>query len=259
MSIGRTSLLLGVALMAGGVAVACDKNDEPTPPRTAPPALQSAAPAKSSELRLSLASGGEASFLIDAPLEKIKGVAKTFRGALSLDPDKLASLRGQVEADLGTLVTSSFEDQEKNGKQTEHARNWLELGGDVDAKARAENQWARFIIRSVKEKAGALSAATQNADRREVELSVEGDFWLHGVTAPKSATLIATFEGPADALRSVSFRTVEPFHVSLREHDVKPRDVAGTFLIGALERVGDKIVDDVQISLAFSAQPEHKP
>jgi len=41
--------------------------------------------------------------------------------------------------------------------------------------------------------------------------------------------------------------------ISMKEHDVKPRDVAGKFLDGALERVGKKIDDVAQISLDVSA------
>jgi hypothetical protein len=36
---------------------------------------------------------------------------------------------------------------------------------------------------------------------------------------------------------------------------VKPRDITGKFLQGALEKVGDKIVDRVQISLKLRAVP----
>ena len=43
--------------------------------------------------------------------------------------------------------------------------------------------------------------------------------------------------------------------VSLKEHDVKPRDVAGKFLAGSLEKVGDKITDTAQVSMTVDAIP----
>jgi hypothetical protein len=48
--------------------------------------------------------------------------------------------------------------------------------------------------------------------------------------------------------------TLEPLPLSLKEHDIKPRDVAGKFLNGALEKVGKKIDDVVQISLDVTAR-----
>jgi len=45
----------------------------------------------------------------------------------------------------------------------------------------------------------------------------------------------------------------EPLKLSLKEHDIKPRDLAGKFLAGALEKVGQKIDDTVQISLDLKA------
>ena len=66
-----------------------------------------------------------------------------------------------------------------------------------------------------------------------------------------SATV--TFAGPPEAPTLVRVVTAEPVRVSLKEHDVKPRDLAGKFLSGALEKVGQKIDDSVQLSLDLTA------
>jgi hypothetical protein len=255
-SASKVSRTSGLAALGLALATACSKQDEPRATRVAPPASLSAAPAAQGELKLRVAQDGLASFLIDAPLEKIKGRATKFRGELTLDPKQLGRLSGQVEVDLSTLLTETFEDAAKNNTQTEHARNWLELGVDVEAKEREENQWARFAIRSADVSPTALVAAPEKDGKRRVEATVSGEFWLHGVSVPKTVKLAASFEGPADAPRLVAIETLEPFSVSLGEHDVKPRDITGKFLQGALEKVGDKIVDRVQVSLKFQAAPE---
>lgn len=247
------SVLLTVAAAAG-----CSKQEEPAKARVAPPAASSAKVAAPSASSFAVADEGSASFLIDAPLEKIKGKATRFRGSLSVNPEQLEKSRGQIDVDLTTLETHTFDDAEKNTKQTEHSHNWLELGSDVEAKQRTENQWVRFTIQSVKATPEALSQAPEAEGRRRAEISAEGDLWLHGVSSHKTVKLAVSFKGSPDAPSELQITTLEPLTFSLKEHDVKPRDVTGKFLQGALEKVGDKIVDQVQVSLDFTATASPK-
>jgi hypothetical protein len=85
-------------------------------------------------------------------------------------------------------------------------------------------------------------------------LTARGDLWIHGVSSPKTVKLIARFEGAPGAPSGVHVTTAEPLRLSLREHDIKPRDIAGKFLNGALEKVGKKIDDTVQVSLDLFAR-----
>jgi polyisoprenoid-binding protein YceI len=227
--------------------------DDPAQARVAPP---SASAAVTSEAGFHVAEHGTASFLIDAPLEKIKGRSEKLRGNLAVDPVDLTRTRGEVDVDLAALATTTFDDASKNSSQTEHAHNWFEIGNDVDAKRREENRWARFTLRSVDQVSAArLADAPEKGGERTVNIAAQGDLWLHGVSAPKTLKLVATFQGPPAAPTGVHLVTAEPLRLSLKEHDIKPRDVAGTFLAGALEKVGQKIDDVVQVSLDFTAAP----
>lgn len=245
------------------VASGCGK-EEPAPARVAPPAAASSAavltPAAAAQVTSKsfvVADEGSASFLIDAPLEKIKGTATRFRGNLLVDPAKLSATTGQIDVDLKTLKTSTFDDAEKNTKQTEHAQNWFELGNDVEAKQREENQWARFTIKSVKLTGPEKIAELKEADgARAAEITAEGNLWIHGASIAKTVKLLVSFKGPPDAPTTVQIKTVEAFPVSLKEHGVMPRDVAGKFLQGTLEKIGQKIDDKVQVSLDFKATPK---
>jgi len=76
---------------------------------------------------------------------------------------------------------------------------------------------------------------------------------LHGVSAPKTVVATVTFSGPPDAPTLARVVTAQPVRISLKEHDVKPRDLAGKFLAGALEKIGQKIDDSVEISLDLTA------
>jgi hypothetical protein len=258
-------LLGGLFLLA---ALGCGKTEGPAPTRVAPPMASStssaaAAPATSAAAApattksFAVAEEGTATFLIDAPLEKIKGTATRYRGNLQLDPDKLSATRGQIDVDLKTLKTTTFDDAGKNTKQTEHAHNWFEIGADVDAKQREENQWVRFTIKSVKPTGPEKLAEVKEADgARTVEVMADGDFWLHGATQSKTVKLSVSFRGPPEAPTEIRIKTMEPMLVSLKAHDVKPRDVAGKFLQGVLEQVGEKIDDKVQVSLDFKVTPK---
>lgn len=252
--IPRAGGLLLAGIMASLTPLACDSKEEaPKPVRVAPPTQSTAAVTTEKTLSLSVVADGQASFLIDAPLEKIKGEAGKFRGTLHVNPGNLNETRGQVEVDLRSLQTRTFDDDGKNKTQSEHAQNWLELGEDVPERERKENQWARFKITSLKATPTTLVDAQGSGGQRRIEATAEGDLWLHGVSVPKTVKVALLFSGDATSPSGVTVETLEPLRLSLEEHDVKPRDLAGKFLQGALEKVGDKIVDEVQLTLRFAA------
>jgi len=212
-----------------------------------------AAPA-AGQRRFELASG-TANFLIDAPLEKIKGRSTKVRGALTVDPSDLKTGKGQIEVDLDDLKTETFGDAEKDTSQTGHAKNWLEIGSDVEAKRRDENRWVRFAIKAIDDaNPTKLAAAEAKNGQRNVTVQASGDVWLHGVSSSKKVNVTLTLDGPPEAPTSIRIVTTEPLKISLKEHDVKPRDLAGKFLSGALEKIGQKIDDTVQISLDLTAK-----
>jgi len=193
-----------------------------------------------------IASGSKASFLIDAPLEKIKGRWSKTGGTLTIDPGDLGKTRGDVTIDLLTLKTYTFGDPGKDRRQGEHALNWMEVGSEVGAATRAKHRTARFTIERIVSARPAQAGATSR-------ISASGKLLLHGRTVSKTAELEVSFEGPAHAPTGVTIRTVKPLRVSLRAHDIKPRDLAGRFLAGALDKVGQKIADRVAVSLRLTA------
>jgi polyisoprenoid-binding protein YceI len=240
-------LVLGVGIATAGVGgfwLTANSSEAHTVGMQAPPPSMATMIPVAGRTRLQVERAGTASFLIDAPLEKIKGTSTGFAGNLDVDWKNLSATTGQISLDIDTLKTMTFGEAGKDSTQTEHAHNWLGLGSD--AKDHTANQMARFTIRSVR-------APGLSADTRSVEVDAEGDLWVHGITAKKTVRLKIEVMGPKDSPSSVHVTTLEPLRVSLSEHDVKPRDVAGKFLSGALEKVGKKIDDSVQVSLDFTA------
>jgi len=244
-----------VVLPLAMLSAACSK-DEPAAARSAPPAASGATAASpvAGQRRFEVASG-TATILIDAPLEKIKGRSTKARGTLDFDPADLKTGKGQIEVDLDDFKTETFADAEKDTSQSGHAKNWLEIGADVEPKRREENRWVRFTIKAIDDaNPTKLAAAEAKNGQRAVTVQATGDLWLHGVSSSKKVNVALTLEGPPDAPTSIRLVTSQPLKVSLKEHDVKPRDVAGKFLAGALEKIGQKIDDTVQISLDLTAK-----
>jgi polyisoprenoid-binding protein YceI len=228
--------------------------DEQAAQRVAPPSASASQPVGAGATRFAVAEQGKATFLIDAPLEKIKGRSGKLRGEITLDPSDLMTTRGEVDVDLMDLVTETFDEADKNRTQTGHAHNWMEIGDDVEPKRREENRFARFTIKSIENISSKVADAPEKNGERTVMVTARGDLWAHGVSSPKAIKLSAAFQGPPSAPTGIHITTAEPLPLSLKEHDIKPRDVAGKFLNGALEKVGKKIDDNVQISLDVTAR-----
>jgi hypothetical protein len=193
---------------------------------------------------------GKGTFLIDAPLEKIKGKSDEVTGHLDVDPKSIGKSRGEILVRLSTLKTNTFGEMDKDAAQTEHARNWMEVGNESASDARMKFEWAKLTVTGVE----ATPASLADAKDGKIQAKVTGDLTVHGVTSHKTVPVTVTFKGPADAPTELTIKTDEAMPVSLKEHDVKPRDKVGSFLNGALDRIGKKIDDKVQVSFEGSAK-----
>jgi polyisoprenoid-binding protein YceI len=218
---------------------------KPEPAPSAPPA---AAPAQKSAT-YQVESSGRASFLIDAPLEKIKGAWSRLGGEFTVDPAHLDATRGEVTLDLSTLKITTFEDPNQNQRQAEHAINWMEIGNEVSADVRAKNRTARFRV----EKVVSVTPAAFGAGSASALATLSGTLTLHGITSPQEVLVEVSAEGDPGAPSALRVVSKKPLTLSLKHHDVKPRDLAGRFISGALEQVGQKISDTVQVSFDFRA------
>jgi polyisoprenoid-binding protein YceI len=252
--------LPAASLVAFFLLTGCNKNkDLPQASASAAPASPAPPLAFNSDLptgqvRMVLVPGSRASFLIDAPLEKIRGWTGGVEGTIDLDSMFLNMSKGSFTIDLDTFKTETFDDEAKNASQTEHMKNWLEIGPDVDDKLRDRNRIARFTITSIVESSvNNVEKVPSRDQQRNVTMKVNGNLLLHGISSPKTVDLILSFIGNPEDLGFLRIATLHPFTISLKEHDIKPRDLAGKFLAGALEKVGQKIDDTVQISLEFTA------
>jgi polyisoprenoid-binding protein YceI len=272
------SLVAWSSLVIAVLSAGCDEKKEPpaaapavplSAAAAAPAAPSAAAPAASapSPQEAPLAAGatrfevmtGKGSFLIDAPLEKIKGTSDEVRGYVDVNPKDLSKTLGAIGVRLSTLRTSTFDDADKNTAQTEHARNWMEVGNDAPADARMKYEWATLNVTSVDATPSSVADAKDGV--QTIKAKVSGDLMLHGVTSKKTGIPVTvTLKGPANAPTELTIKTDAPMPVSMKEHDVKPRDKIGSFLNGALDRIGKKIDDNAQVSFetdAKAAMPAH--
>ncbi|RYE92232.1 MAG: YceI family protein, partial [Myxococcales bacterium] len=212
---------------------------------------------------------GRSTFLIDAPLEKIKGEVSEAKGEVRLDVNDLGRTRGEVSFRVTTLRTTTFGDAGDNAAQSDHARNWLQVGSKSDAADRQRYEWATFTVLAVELTVRSGDAPTGTGSGpfvpRLADLPVEadgsrlvrgkaiGDLSLHGVTRSHTLAFTARVSGPAGAPTGLVLTTDRPFDLSLKDHAVAPRDEIGSLLAGALEKIGKKISDRVQVSLEVKA------
>jgi hypothetical protein len=266
---GRWALF---SMLAAGVltSVACDKKDEPptSASSSVAPAASSVAPsvppATATVEKFTLDTTGKTMIDMPAPKEHIKAETSGSAGSLQVDLMNIANSRGEVKVDLTTLKTHTFDDAEKDTKQTEHALTWLEVGEKATPEMREQNKWATFAIRSV-DGASATDVTKipavkgEGGDVRTVTLNAHGDFLLHGHKVDKTVALEIRFHypagGPADAKpTTVDIATKTPLHVVLAEHEVKPRDNLGALAQGALGLLGTKVAETADVTFDFHAK-----
>ncbi|QQR81814.1 MAG: YceI family protein [Deltaproteobacteria bacterium] len=200
-------------------------------------------------------------FEIPAPLETTRGQIDKIKGNINIDFDHPEKTTGIIQADLSSVKVSTFSDDEKNKTQGEHMVNWFEVGPDVDKEKREQNRWASFQIKKIVRLSPSTfkeSVVVQDeiGKAHTFQLTALGDFTIHGMTKPKTVTLDLTLYEVApnnkrypEAKYVMLIRTQKPFEVSLKEHDIKPRDTTGKFLSSALSVVGLKISDTALVSL----------
>ncbi|MGZ3423169.1 MAG: YceI family protein [Polyangiales bacterium] len=238
--------------------IACKNEPKEKPLKeTPPPVAVSQQAVAAGKKRFAVATEGMVSVVIDAPLEKFKGDTKKLSGVLDIDVGNLKGSSGEIIADLDGFTTHTFADADQNETQTEHVHNWFEIGEKVEAAKRDDYKMARFTIESIDEASvPSVAAAKEEGGVRKVHLKATGQLRVHGRSSKKIVEVDVSFMGPPDAPTAITFKTTQPMVASLSEHDVKPRDLTGQFLAGALEKVGKKIDDKAQIDVEGKAAPK---
>jgi hypothetical protein len=247
--------LIGLGVCGGG----CD--DKPQAP-LAPTAttLASAKPApKHAQAYRVTSKGSKVDFAMEAPQEKIRGkVHDSTQGTLHIDIDDLRKSKAHLVANISGIVlfrrpkaTEGFSEEEKQPLQNKHARDWLEIGEDVPAGIKEKNVRVEFSVDTIETKTPKLSALKGTV--RKVNLTVTGDFLLHGRVAKQSAEIEATFEMKGDVPTQVSLKTVKPFDIDLAQYDVRPRTAFGKLAAKTLGALAPKVAKAASVSFAFTA------
>lgn len=179
---------------------------------------------------------GAMNFLMDAPLEDIKGKTAAITGKITVDEENLASVKGVIDIDITQIVTHTFDDAKKNKTQSGHMLNWFEVGSDVDQQTKDKFKTARLEINGVK--------SVEKKSDAESLVKLDGTLTLHGITKtiPLELTVMKQNGG-------YQVKTAKSFQVGLVEHDIKPRDIAGKLLTKTLEALGQKVAKQARVSV----------
>lgn len=203
---------------------------------------------------------------ISAPIETTRFQDDRVLGQLTIDLSDLTKTRGIIKVDLLAIQSHTFGDPSKNVKQTEHMKNWFEIGADVTQEKRKINRYAIFDITKINSSnpKGLSEASPLPSDKigtaRAFQVKADGTITVHGITKPKTVDLDVVIydinpEGEfyKEAKRLAIIKSKFPLQVSLKEHGVKPRDTTGKFLAKALNIIGLKIADIAEISFDLRA------
>lgn len=261
-----TPTRIWLPLAALAFAAGCDDGGAAKPAATIAPtatALSAAKPATMAAKKLTVdKASSKVSFLMEAPQEKIHGIADgAMTGELSIDFMDVSKSTGLVTVDIGGLVLKQAKvdkdgkigAEDKVDKQNEHARTWLEISPDAPEDVRKKNSVVQFSIKSI-EVAGEKNLTKMTGAERKVALKATGDFLLHGHKTQKVVELEATFKFDGDKPVSVMVKTAKPFAVGLAEHDVKPRDAFGKFALKTLDALSPKVAKEAMVSLEYTAK-----
>ena len=247
-------VLVPFAFAVGVASVVACKKDDKAIKETPPPVAQQNKTVMAGAKRFTIDDAGTLKIWMETG-EKFSGEVSRLGGVFDVDLDDLSKSTGEVTGDLDTFksTTPGIDDD----TQTEHAKNWFEIGDDVPKDKRDDYKIARFTIEKItKVDAQTLKDAPPNGKdgARVVTFEAHGQLRVHGRSSPKDVRVQLAFSGPLDAPTGIEFHTVDPVAASLSEHDVKPRDVAGKFIAGALEQVGKKIDDRPLVSVQGTAK-----
>ncbi len=250
--------LVAIALCIPVAGTACKKETSVTLAESA--SAVSAAPPPASAKAVVYDVDVESKTSIDMPGLKEHIVADTDKAAGKLDVDlgNLANTRGEVKVDLTSLKTHTFKD-DHDASQTAHALNWLQVGDAASADEKKANQYAVFAVQSLSNPSATdLSkvAPTKDGgeDIRTITATIHGDFLVHGHKAAKDVPIEARFHYPAGAAADskptkIDVKSTSPLRVTLKEHDVHPRDTVGkltdwtTNLVAKVAETADVTVD----------------
>jgi hypothetical protein len=254
------------ALLAVSVAlVGCDKKKDEAPLAPSATALEVSKAAPSAmTVHFDVQKDGKTSIDMPGVKEHIKADTTASAGSLDVDLMDLTKSVGEVKVDLTTLSTHTFDDKDKNDSQTGHARNWMEVGSDYAKDAIEKNRWAVFAIRSIdgvsEPNVWKVAPVAKDAeDVRTVALTGHGEILIHGHAAKKDIPMEARFYWPAGATQGtkptrIVFATKSPLHVTLKEHDVRPRDTSGKLLDWTTSLIS-KVAETADISFELTAKP----
>lgn len=179
---------------------------------------------------------GSMTFLMDAPLEDIKGKTDAFSGKITVDEKNLATVTGAIDIDVTKIVTHTFDDEGKNKAQNEHMLNWFEVGDDVSLETRKKFSKATLKIFGAK--------SVEKKSETDSVVHLRGELFLHGISQRADLELWVS-----QTAKGYQIKTVRPFSVGLVEHDIKPRDIAGKLLEKTLDALGQKVSKYAQVSV----------
>jgi hypothetical protein len=283
MALRLRSTIANYALICAA-ACACSKKEPPPPKRTAPwPAREQpeAAPARALVTRFAIDARTDVRFELKAKDNTPRGALRVARGEIEVDLLDLKRSRGTVSVDVASALMEA-EDAELARENTRRAHSWLDVGSSRPEAERDRLRWATFTLQGLEKVSAEAAHEGQRvkapgadggnptepdnaadgtaAEVRAVTLTARGQLLLHGFRVEQSVDLRVLFFYPVPATPGarparIVIQTRRPLVVSLKAHDIKPRDDTGVFLAQDAKVLGREVGTSAQVHLDLSAKP----
>jgi hypothetical protein len=259
-SLGRAVFVTCAVVLAS----ACGKNEmKPEPAASASALAPSMATPGAKTVGFVIDPKSTTSIDMPAPKEHIKADTSAAAGSLQVDTTDLSRSRGEVKIDLSTLTTHTFDDADKNASQTTHARTWLEVV--VQGNMQDANRYAVYAIRSIDKLSATdltkVAPVRDGGDEvRKVTMTTHGELLIHGHKVDRDANVEVAFHYPPGSApdarpSSLTIKTLDPLHIVLAEHDVKPRDSFGSLAQKSFSLLGTKVAETADVTFDVKAAP----
>jgi len=244
--------MASAAVLAMGVLVSGCEDDSAKPNLL--PQSSALAESKSDSARAEIwtvDAASKATFKMEGKTETITGHVGNAKGKLEVDLSDLTKSAGNVQLDLFTLTTTTFDDEARDKKQTLDAHTWLEVADRIADKAKQDtNKWAEFSIVSIDK----AEPKTVSKEKPAAKITAQGKLRLHGRVSEHTVELDVAFEFEGDKPKKMTIKSSKPMKIELARHGVEPRDPVGKLIAGGFNKVlRDKVAEQSNASFEFTA------
>lgn len=277
------ALRLATAWVLLALPMGCSKSEPQESTPQAPWRAQPAKAAASLPARFKAQERCQAAVELRAKEAKPRGTFRVCRGELEVDLLDLEKSKGKISIDVASIEMLEDGDGGRSDESTRQAQNWLDVGASRPEAERERLRWATFTLTAVEDLSSTSAhkgkvikletdasavedaspeedaEATPSLQARAVTFTAKGYLVLHGVRVETSVPMRAVFHyarsaGADQVPARLTLESRRPLAISLRVHDIKPRDASGLFQARDMKLLGKVVGTEARVTLGLQLE-----